>query len=128
MARVLVVDDDAGVRDVLALTLEAEGLQVEPASSGHAALLALSRATAEGWMYDAMVLDIIMPGIDGWQVLEAVRANPLWHKMPVIVISGVTKSPKDIVRVSDYDSMFVEKQGDFTAAVKSVLGRLTDAA
>lgn len=128
MARVLVVDDDSGVRDVLRLTLEAEGIDVEAVSGGRAALHALARATAENWMYDAMVLDIIMPGIDGWQVLEATRANPLWREMPVVVISGVTKSPTDIVRVSDYDCMFVEKQGNFTVAVKSVLSRLVEAA
>jgi len=113
---------------VLRLTLEAEGIDVEAVSGGRAALHALARATAENWMYDAMVLDIIMPGIDGWQVLEATRANPLWREMPVVVISGVTKSPTDIVRVSDYDCMFVEKQGNFTVAVKSVLSRLVEAA
>jgi len=128
MARVLVVDDDWGVRDMLSLTLRAEGIEVDAVGSGRAALQALSRATTEGRMYDAMVLDIIMPGIDGWQVLEAVRANPLWRDMPVVVISGVARSAKDIVRVSDYDGTFVEKIGDFSAAVKSVLGRVVNAA
>ena len=128
MARVLVVDDDWGVRDMLSLTLRAEGIEVDAVGSGRAALQALSRATTEGRMYDAMVLDIIMPGIDGWQVLEAVRANPLWRDMPVVVISGVARSAKDIVRVSDYDGTFVDKIGDFSAAVKSVLGRVVNAA
>ena len=128
MTRVLIADDDWGVRDTLTMMLEAEGIEVDAVSSGRAALQALSHATAENWMYDAMVLDIIMPGIDGWQVLEAVKANPLWRDMPVVVISGVAKSPADIVRISDYDSMFVEKEGNFLNAIKAVLGRLTDAA
>jgi len=128
VARVLIADDDWGVRDMLTLALEGEGIEVDAVGSGREVLKALSRATVEDWMYDAMVLDIIMPGIDGWQVLEAIKANPLWSEVPVVVVSGVARTPTDIVRVSDYDSMFVEKQGNFLAAIRAVLGRLMDAA
>lgn len=128
MARVLIVDDDAGIRDALSLKLESEGIEFDAASGGRSALVALSRATAEDRMYDAMVLDLIMPGVDGWQVLEAVRANPLWRDLPVVVVSGAANSATDIVRVSDYDGMFVDKAGNFLSAISAVLGRLVDAA
>jgi len=128
MARVLVVDDDPGVRQTLALALRDGNVEVEAVRNGREALVALSKATAQGKMYDAMVLDILMPGIDGWQVLEAVKSNPLWHGLPVIVLSGVANSAADLVRMSDYDSVFVAKDGNFLSAVRTVLIRLLDAA
>ncbi|NLO06380.1 MAG: response regulator [candidate division WS1 bacterium] len=128
MAKVLVVDDDQSVREVLVQTLQDAGFEADAEAGGRRALTALCRATAQDEPYDAMVLDIIMPGVDGWQVLEAIRSNPLWQDMPVLVISGLVNGAGEVARVSDYDSFFVEKSGNFVDVIKTALGRLVNAA
>ena len=128
MARVLVVDDDVTMRELLCQTLEDAGLETDAAESGHAALKALCRATAEGEAYDAMVLDIIMPDINGWRVLEAIKSNPLWEDLPVVVVSGYVKDAHDVARVSEFDGFFVEKTGNFLDVIRSALGRIVQAA
>jgi CheY-like chemotaxis protein len=69
-----------------------------------------------------------MPDVDGWQVLEAVKHNPLWRQMPVVVVSGQANGAGDVARVSSYDGFFVEKTGDFAEVIKTALGRLLCAA
>ncbi len=128
MARVLVVDDDLTVRELLGQTLEDAGLRVDCAAGGRAALLAMCRATAEGEPYDAMVLDIIMPDVNGWRVLEALKSNPLWMDMPVVVVSGYANGSDDVARISRYDGFYVEKTGNFLEVITSALGRLVHAA
>jgi CheY-like chemotaxis protein len=128
MSRVLVVDDDEAVREVLVQALEDADFEADAVESGRAALKTLCAASAEDRPYDAMVLDIIMPDLDGWDVLEAVKHNPLWSEMPVVVISGQSNGAGDVARVSSYDGFFVEKSGNFVDVVKTALGRLLRAA
>ena len=128
MPKVMLVDDDRGMREVLAEALRREGMEVAPLSGGRAALQELCRASAEGDSYDAMILDIVMPDIDGWQVLEAVKSNPLWRDLPVIVVTGCANGSGDIARVSRCDGVFVEKNGDFFSVIRAALGRLIGAA
>lgn len=128
MSRVLVVDDDEAVREVLVQALEDADFEADAVESGRAALKKLCAASAEDRPYDAMVLDIIMPDLDGWDVLEAVKHNPLWSEMPVVVISGQSNGAGDVARVSSYDGFFVEKSGNFVDVVKTALGRLLRAA
>ncbi len=67
--RVLVVDDDSGIVDVVCRGLAGAGFQVRPELDGEAALRAVDR-----WMPDAMVLDVLMPGLDGFTVCRRARA------------------------------------------------------
>lgn len=128
MPKVMLVDDDRGIREVLAEALEREGMEVVAMGGGRTALAELCRMTAEGGSYDGMVLDIVMPDIDGWEVLEAVKANPLWRHLPVIVMTGCANGSQDIARVSRFDGVFVEKNGDFFNVIRAALGRLIGAA
>ena len=128
MSRVLVVDDEAAVREVLVQALEDAQFETHAVESGREALKELCAASAEDNPYDAMVLDIIMPDIDGWDVLEAVKHNPLWREMPVVVVSGHSSGAGDVARVSSYDGFFVEKSGNFVEVIKTALGRLLQAA
>jgi two-component system OmpR family response regulator len=88
--RILAVDDDAGIRDLVRSGLGQEGYHVESVSNGVQALdrLAFGR-------YDAVVLDITMPELDGFGVLKALRnrASPV----PVLVMSA-RHSPDDVVK------------------------------
>lgn len=128
MSRVLVVDDDHAIREVLVQSLEDATFETEAVASGREALKALCAASAEDRPYDAMVLDIIMPDVDGWEVLEAVKHNPLWQEMPVVVVSGQANGASDVARVSRYDGFFVEKSGNFVEIIRAALGRILRAA
>jgi CheY-like chemotaxis protein len=80
---VLVVDDDAQTRSLLQRILSQSGWSVSEASSGAAALALLDGSTP-----DLILLDLLMPQMDGFEVLHALRLTPGWQKIPVIVITG----------------------------------------
>ena len=88
MARVLVVDDDGELRDVLRESVELDGHTALVASNGREALRVLREQGA-----DVVVLDLMMPVMNGWQFLEAVRAEPRLAQVPVIVISAAARPP-----------------------------------
>ena len=69
-----------------------------------------------------------MPDVNGWRVLEALKSNPLWQEMPVVVLSGLVNGSDDVARISHYDGFFVEKTGNFVEVIRSALRRLVDAA
>ena len=81
--RVLVVDDDASIRELLSTALEEDGYEVVPAANGQDAL-----AVCERWRPDVIVLDLMMPVMTGFEVLSAMRVNERWAKIPVIVLTG----------------------------------------
>src|SRR5579883_2494459 len=79
--RVLVVDDEAAIRDSLRMTLEYDGYDFLAAATGQEGL-----ALAEREAPDVVLLDVKMPGMDGMEVLDRLRA--MNEALPVIVISG----------------------------------------
>jgi CheY-like chemotaxis protein len=81
---VLVVDDDAVVREMLARVLVKEGYRVLTASSGEEALKLAREARPR-----AITLDVMMPGLDGWSVLSALKADPAVADIPVIMLTIV---------------------------------------
>jgi signal transduction histidine kinase len=82
--RILVVDDNRTNRLKLSMSLEQQGHTVCPAEGGQQAL---DRLKAEA--FDVILLDILMPGMDGYQVLERIKSDPERRDIPVIVISAV---------------------------------------
>jgi excisionase family DNA binding protein len=78
---VLVVDDDPRLREFIRVNLEMEGYTVAEAASGEEALAAI-----EGHAPDLVLLDVVMPGIDGWQMLQ--RMQERHGSIPVIMFSG----------------------------------------
>jgi len=81
---VLIVDDDA--RNVFALSsvLERRGMKVKAATTGTEAIQML-----EGGLQPAMVLmDIMMPGMDGYQAMSLIRKNPEWRRLPIIALTA----------------------------------------
>ncbi len=83
MARVLVADDDPGVRKLLGLSLELEGHDVVCVADGDDAL---AEATAGGW--DVIVLDVMMPGHDGFEVCRALKADATLGAIPVVLLTA----------------------------------------
>lgn len=85
MSSVLVVDDEPDVRLVTRVILEAAGHVVAEADSGEAALAAL----IAGELPDVLLLDVRMPGIDGWEVLRRVRGHDGdLRDLPVVVFTA----------------------------------------
>jgi serine phosphatase RsbU (regulator of sigma subunit) len=83
-ARVLVVDDNEMNRDLLARRLQREGHQVELAVDGVDALAKLNAGA-----FDLVLLDIMMPGMDGYQVLAHLKADEALRHVPVMLISAL---------------------------------------
>lgn len=82
-ARVLVVDDSASIRAVLAKILNQDGHFAITAADGEEAI-----AMACSELPDLIFLDIVMPGLNGFAVLRALRREPLTHDIPIVMISG----------------------------------------
>jgi signal transduction histidine kinase/CheY-like chemotaxis protein len=81
-ALVMVVDDDANARDLLASTVRREGYRVIEATDGEAAL-----ALAREWHPDVITLDVLMPRMDGWAVLTAIKSDPKLAEIPVVIVT-----------------------------------------
>ena len=89
---VLLVEDDLELRDILQDILESEGYDVIPATDGHQALEYLGTSHRVGDAPALMILDLMMPLVNGWQVLEAIRSDPSL-RVPVIVVSASGRLP-----------------------------------
>jgi DNA-binding response OmpR family regulator len=81
--RILVVDDDRDLRELLAAVLSSAGYEVLTAENGAAALSVLRTV-----LPDLIVLDLMMPVMNGWQFREAQAALPDYSRIPVICLSG----------------------------------------
>lgn len=89
MAHVLVVDDDADILELIRVNLETAGYRVSTATNGEEALAAVAKETP-----DAMFLDLMMPGVDGWEVLGQLKAEGGAEiaEIPVIMVTGRTEA------------------------------------
>jgi CheY-like chemotaxis protein len=121
MAYVLVVDDDADGREVLAVYLRKLGHRVGDASDGEQALrmLVVERP-------DLLILDLRMPDVDGLKLLEVMRSYLRWHSFPVIMLTGLA-TPDQIARAEGLgvERVFQKssfKFSDLVNAVNEVLG------
>ena len=81
--RILIADDDPSIRRMLSLSLEREGYRTAGACDGGEALEAMRAGEA-----DLVLLDLMMPGVTGWDVLTARAAAPELRKIPIIVITA----------------------------------------
>ena len=86
--RVLLVDDHRSNRDLIGRQLERQGHQVTAVSSGAEALVRLLQSPQ-----DVVLLDMLMPKLDGFQVLERIKADPQLREIPVIVVSALNEVP-----------------------------------
>ena len=83
-ARVLIVDDDADNRELLALILGWEGFSVTTAECGNDALACIARQ-----LPDVLLLDVMMPGMNGYEVVAVVKAEASSRNVPVMLISAL---------------------------------------
>ena len=83
-ARVLIVDDERHNRDLLEVMLAPEGLLLQTAASGEEALAKVAQEPP-----DLILLDIMMPGMDGYQVVANIKGNAATKNIPVIMVTAL---------------------------------------
>jgi CheY-like chemotaxis protein len=118
--RVLVVDDEPDVRLVARVILGSAGYEVLEADSGEAALARLG----DGDVPDVVLLDVRMPGLDGWDVLARLRANPNLYSVPVVVFTAHLSAREDAPEAwRDYEHFITKpfKPDELLGAVQSAL-------
>ena len=91
--KVLLVEDDLDVRDTLQDLLESEGLDVIPAANGKQAIDFLTLNDPPG--ADLVILDLMMPLVSGWEVLDVLTSDASLRRIPVIVLSALQVSRPD---------------------------------
>jgi len=117
--KVLIIDDDATFRNLVEQVLAQKGYQVLNAGSGREGLRLMFDQRP-----DLVLLDVVMPGIDGWQVCTRIREI---SDVPIIMITGRHKSEEDIVRGLDYgaDDYLTKpvRSKELVARVQAILRR-----
>ena len=83
MTRVLVIDDEAPIRLLCRVNLEAEGMEVLEAADGPSGL-----ATARAETPDVILLDVMMPGLDGWRVAEELLDDESTQNIPIVFLTA----------------------------------------
>lgn len=92
LTRILVIDDDQAMTEMLRLVLEPNAFDVHEAHSGPEGIEATQRLNPE-----VVVLDLLMPGMDGWEVCKEIRT---FSQVPILVLSAISK-PGIIARALD---------------------------
>jgi len=93
--KILIVEDDPFISDVYVLKLESEGFEVDLAEDGLVALDMIKKRD-----YGLILLDILMPRLDGFRVLERMKMSPTLSKIPVIILTNLSQK-KDIKKGLD---------------------------
>ncbi|HUH06260.1 MAG TPA: response regulator [Egibacteraceae bacterium] len=113
--RVLVVDDEPSVRVVVRASLSGVGIAVVEASDGPSALDALSREEV-----DLVLLDLMMPELDGFDVLDRIRAEPEFAHIPVIILTAKTGEDPHVAAFRAGADGYLTKPFDVEALVSQV--------
>jgi two-component system OmpR family response regulator len=117
--KLLHVEDDAQMRTFVALALEGAGYTVETCGDGLEALEVLQRAPQD---HELIVLDLVLPWLNGLEVLAAIRAEPALRTRPILVTTGTMVSPNEFggdPHLSVLAKPFTEQQ--LLVAVESLL-------
>ncbi len=93
--KILIVEDDKFLRELAGTKLEHEGFQVLGATDGREAIDMVTKENPE-----VVILDLILPNVDGYEVLRTLRAKPEYAKLPIIVLSNMG-SEEDIKKAKD---------------------------
>ena len=127
MVKVLVVEDEASIREMIALNLRLAGMEAVEADSAEAALPLLEQRPG----CDAAILDVMLPGEDGFSILKKLRNTPSLKKLPIIMVTAKS-SELDTVRGLDCgaDDYIAKPFGimEFLSRVRAALRRSAPAA
>ena len=115
----LIIDDSAAIRKQLELELRDAGISSDFAESGEQALEKI-----EDNQYDIVFLDIIMPGIDGYETCRAIRTKASYKRTPIIMLSGKTSPLDEVQGVIAGATTYLTKPVK-SAMLQETLGRVT---
>lgn len=104
---VMVVDDNEILRDMMAEMLEEEGWRVSQAENGR---VALEQLVTFQQIPALILLDLNMPEMDGFEFITHLRKNPIWEKIPVIVITAAILSAQEQARLHGYVESIFQKE------------------
>ncbi|MGH9039255.1 MAG: response regulator [Acidimicrobiia bacterium] len=122
MTRVLVVDDEAGLRRALAANLRARGYEVDLAVNGEEALALAARGHP-----DVVILDLGLPGMDGVEVVRGLRG---WSGVPILILSARDSEPAKVAALDAGADDYVTKpfgMDELLARVRAAVRRATPA-
>jgi PAS domain S-box-containing protein len=102
--RVLVIEDTSSSRELLCRILEKEGWDVDEAGNGKMGLIRVAERQP-----DLILLDLMMPEMDGFQFLDELRKNPDWRLIPVVVITAKQLNREDHQRLNGYVEQILQK-------------------
>lgn len=114
-SRVLVVDDEEANRLLLRDPLEAQGYEIEEAESGLQALSCVERRRP-----DVLLLDLMMPGMDGFQVCRRLKANPKTAHIPVLIVTALSERKERLLGIEAGANDFLNKPVDIQDLVLRV--------
>ena len=117
--RILVVDDEADARRVLACQLEEISVDIRTAAHGREALDLLREFPA-----DLILLDLVMPEMDGMAFLNALRSEPRFARIPVVVISGKELTVTERAHLRQQTTEVLRKADVFASDLKTLLAGL----
>jgi signal transduction histidine kinase/CheY-like chemotaxis protein len=101
---VLIVEDDPGIREMMRRALEADGWVVMEAENGRVAIEKVQQKTP-----GLILLDLMMPEMDGFEVVAALRRNDAWAAIPVVVVTAKDLTPQDRERLDGHVKKIFQK-------------------
>jgi PAS domain S-box-containing protein len=101
---VLLIEDDPITRDLVRRTLEKEGWAITVAENG---LVALERVTED--VPELILLDLMMPEMDGFKFVSELRQNPAWRAIPIVVVTAMDLSPAERSRLESHVKHIIQK-------------------
>jgi CheY-like chemotaxis protein len=110
MLRILIIEDDAAIREMLSRRLQLRGYAVELASDGESGLAAVRAAPP-----DVLLLDHGLPGISGWDVARTLRAEPAFASMPIVALTAHAGEPSRKAALEAGCTTFLTKPVDMKA-------------
>jgi len=119
--KVLVVDDEDNIIELIRLGLRYEGFQVEVASTGEQGITIAQRINP-----DLVILDLMMPGIDGLEVTRRLRNNPTTHDVPILMLTAKDEVGDRILGLQTGADDYLTKPFDFyelLERIKAILRR-----
>jgi CheY-like chemotaxis protein len=119
---VLVVDDDDTLRKLVGVTLAAEGHAIREAANGEEALAAIGESRP-----DAIVLDLVMPKLDGFAVLERLQESPELRTIPVLVLTARTLSRDERQMLRTRATSLLEKSDYSPEELRELVSRAVGA-
>ncbi len=112
---ILIIDDDEGNRTLLGAMLEIGGFTVLKAAEGAQGLSIL-----KVYAVDAVLLDVMMPGMDGYQVCQAIKSNPAMQHTPVIMVTALSDDGSRQKSFAHGANAFLSKPVGFDNLIKEV--------